>query len=234
MGIKSRTARARRRGVSAPSGGKPFTAKSVGVLAGIVLLSSACAAPGVVPAAQPSAPATDRPAVGAQGVQGRDVGDAVDPLAPRTDAAPVRTAEAPPARMSAGSGRFAVTAPVRFADGVVVTVESVKKGAEDGKGPGVIPGRSYVGYNVRIVNKSTRAIDLSQVVVTMTYGEPARVASPVYQDPTARDFAGTVTPGAAASAVYFFAVPVQDRGKVSTSVDFDPTHAAAVFSGAVG
>ncbi len=122
---------------------------------------------------------------------------------------------------------------MKYSDGVVVTVDTFKKGREAGQGPGVIDGRPYVGFDIRIDNKSSRVIDLSQVVVTVTYGTPARVAAPVYEDPAAQDFTGTVSRNSKASAAYFFAVPLADRENVSVIVDFDGAHAAAVFSGSV-
>ncbi len=204
------------------------------VMVGVVALAGACAAQEAAPPVQPQAPASSGPASELSVGAGRDVGDAVDPLAPSTIAAPVRPGKAAKSRITpATRGSFAV-APVRYPDGVVVWVDVTKSGKEDGKGPGAIPGRSYVGFKIRIDNQSDRAVDLNQVVVTTTYGSPARIAAPVYEDPAALDFTGSVLPGDKAFATYFFAVPVQDRSEVSAAVDLDANHATAVVRGRVG
>ena len=129
------------------------------------------------------------------------------------------------------AGKLAASSRISYPDGVTVTVTSIKKGTESGRGPGVVDGRPYVGFSVQIDNRSKVNVDLTQVVVTTTYGSPARVAAPVYEDAAAQDFSGTVKPGQKASAVYFFAVPAQDRADVTTAVDFDGIHEAAIFRG---
>ncbi len=136
--------------------------------------------------------------------------------------------------MDGTAGRFTAASPVKYPDRVTVSVKSIKPGTEHGQGPGVVDGRSYVGLIVRIDNHSRAVVDLNQVVVTTTYGSPARIAAPVYEDPAAQDFSGAVAPGSQASANYYFAVPAQDRADVTTTVDIDAGHGAAVFRGSVG
>jgi hypothetical protein len=135
--------------------------------------------------------------------------------------------------MRASVGHFAGNVPVTYADGVYVMVESIEKGMEAGKGPGVVNGRPNIGFLVILHNGAGTAIDLNQVVVTTTYGTPARVAAPVYDDARAQDFSGVCQVHKTRSAMYFFAVPTAERGTITLTVDFDARHDAAVFRGTV-
>ena len=101
-----------------------------------------------------------------------------------------------------------------------VTVDRIRRGAESGDGPGEFRGRQYTALALSLTNGSAAAIDLNQVVVTATYGTPARIAAPVYDD-DAVDFSGAVPAGGTATATYLFAIPPQGTAKVTVSVDFD-------------
>ena len=135
-------------------------------------------------------------------------------------------------RVQAASGGLSATKPVRYPDGVAVTVERIRRGAETANGPGEFPGRRYTAVVLSLTSGSAAAIDLNQVVVTATYGTPSRIAAPVY-DGDAVDFSGTVPSGGTATATYLFAVPPLGTARVAVSVDFDGAHVAADFSGAV-
>jgi hypothetical protein len=113
-----------------------------------------------------------------------------------------------------------------------VRVVSIRQAASKGVGPGVFSGSPRTDVAVEIVNGARSELDLSRVVVTMTYGTPAQVASPVYE-PGARDFAGTLPAGGTAKGTYMYSVPTADLAKVTMSVDFDGVHAAATFTGTV-
>lgn len=134
-------------------------------------------------------------------------------------------------RISATRGTF--TSPVRYRDGLRLAVTKVEEGVESGHGPGDFFGRHDTLVTLRLTNKTHKAINLEQVVVQMTYGSPARVASPVYGDNKTVDFAAAVEPGHSATAVYAFAVPVSQRDAVTMRVDFDGLHAVAKFVGSV-
>jgi hypothetical protein len=85
-------------------------------------------------------------------------------------------------------------------------------------------------FTLRFDNGTDKPIDLDEVVVTATYGNPARVARPTYGE-AARDFYGSVKPGAKAGATYSFSVPTDELDGVRLTVDFDGLHAPATFTG---
>lgn len=154
-----------------------------------------------------------------------------DPVAPTTSKPVQRGGAIPTPTVSAKSGSFAPTSPVTYPDGVALVVTDVKQAVESGKGPGMFPGRPLTEIGLTLTNQGTSPIELNHVVVTTTYGSPALLASPVYNDPAARDFSGTVAPGANTTATYVFSVPTAQMGIVTTVVDFDGVHVAGIFTG---
>jgi hypothetical protein len=153
-----------------------------------------------------------------------------DPLA--TDVPALKRPGAKPASQRVTSTPAAFSGQVRYSDGVVLEVLSIAQGASTGKGPGVFVGSPRTALTVKVTNGTGRVLKLEGVVVTLRYGSPQRMASPVYED-AAHDLAGTVAPGKSATAVYMFSIPTKELTKVTMSVDFDGTHAAAVFRGSV-
>jgi hypothetical protein len=124
--------------------------------------------------------------------------------------------------------------PAAYPDGVRLVVSRAAKGIEQGHGPGVHDGREYVRFEIRLTNGTSTRLDLNQVVVTTFYGPTRQLAPPVYTEGTgARDFSGTVAPGASTDAVYAFAVPTSELKDVTMVVDFDGPHVSAVYHGAV-
>lgn len=157
-----------------------------------------------------------------------------DPLAPRSYRPVVRdgsSARRTPATREVGG--FSPAHPVTYPDGISVTVRRYAHGVEKGRGPGVFLGRPYTEIVMSLSNGSTTSLDLNSVVVTATYGSPARIAPPVYEVAAARDFSGTVATGSSANAEYVFAIPTSARRTVVMRVDFDGKHEPAVFSGSV-
>lgn len=134
-------------------------------------------------------------------------------------------------RISGRHGTF--VSPVRYRDGLSLAVTKIAQGVESGHAPGDFYGRHDTLLTIRLTNGTHKAINLEQVVVQMTYGSPARVAPPVYDDSKTRDFAAIVRPGHSAKAVYAFAVPTKQRGAVTMRVDFDGLHTVAKFAGSV-
>ena len=122
------------------------------------------------------------------------------------------------------------TKPVRYVDGTSLQVTAIHQGTVSGQGPGVFPGQPITTFDLRLTNGTTKAIDLNQVVVTATYGNPKRVASPVYSA-SAHDFGGTAAPGASVNATYGFSIPTASLGAVVMFVDFDGVHASGTFEG---
>lgn len=154
-----------------------------------------------------------------------------DPKAPESYRQAKRAGKAAKAAVRANKGGLSEKKPVRYPDGVTVKVRRMKAGAEKATGPGSFPDRSFVSFALALENGSAKPLDLNTVVVSATYGSPARLAAPVYDSESAADFAGTVAPGESASATYNFAIPKGERGDVSVIVDFDSTHAAAELDG---
>lgn len=201
---------------------------------GLVLLCSACAAPGSgdTTGAPPTTAVSSTSSVPA-GQPLASVPKPVDRLAPSAYVPVIRHGNRPSPSVHARAGSFSPAGPATYTDGVSLTVNRVSHRVESGEGPGVFPGRPYTAVFLTLHNRSTKAIDLNQVVVTATYGSPARIASPVYEDPAANDFAGTVRRGGSASATYLFAIPPRGRAGVVMVVDFDGAHVAARFTGAL-
>lgn len=143
-----------------------------------------------------------------------------------------RSGETGAATEAAPTAGFA--APAEYPDGVKVAVTKAAKAVESGTGPGQFNGRELIVVDLQVTNGSSAAIDLNQVVITTTYGQSRQIAPAVYPgNITVNDFSGSVAAGATATARYAFAVPAADLGLVSMTVDFDASHASAIFTGAV-
>jgi hypothetical protein len=154
-----------------------------------------------------------------------------DAAAPPNYQPVIRNGNRPQPKVTANRGGFSAATPVNFPDGVSVKVDKVAQGVEQGEGPGVFRGRPHSAFTLSLTNGSTGPIDLTQVVVTTTYGSPAKLASPVYGVAAAADFTGTVAPGATATATYVFAIPPGQAKSTVMTVDFDDVHAAATLTG---
>lgn len=185
--------------------------------------SAAPAIVGQVPAPGGAGPGPDD--------EGGGVAAPADPAAPAVVKQVLRPGKPGRAKTSANRGGFTMTTPATFPDGVAVRVVKVTKSVEQGVGPGVFKGRPHTALTLSLTNGSPVPLDVAQVVVTTTYGSPPLVASPVYEDPNAADFTGTVAPGAVATATYVFAIPPAQARSAVTTVDFDNDHAAATFTG---
>lgn len=198
------------------------------VIVTLVLLCSACAARESIPAV-PAANPTDSPSTP---TQPRKDYTPPDPEAPSTYRQVTRNGRKPNPTIGAKSGGLSERAVVKYSDGVWLRVDRIRHGVEQGQGPGAFANRPYTAITLSLHNRSSRTIDLTQVVVTATYGSPARMASAVYEDSAARDFGTRVGAGGSASATYVFAIPRDQLGKVGITVDFDGSHVAAKFAGA--
>jgi hypothetical protein len=134
--------------------------------------------------------------------------------------------------VSAPTAKF--NAPVRYPDGVRLDITKAELGTETGHGPGVMAGREYVRFTVKLTNSSSKAVNLNEVVVTTFYGATKQLAAPVYTESAGTfDFSGIVKAGASTTALYAFAVPTKQLNSVTMVVDFDGLHSSATYSGAV-
>ncbi len=206
----------------------------------MLVLASACAAPsGAGSATAGAAPSAlveaDRsgPAVDPVGTSESGRAGSLDRLAPSTSLPIARGGKSGRQTVRGERGNFSAGAPVKYPDGLSVTVDRFAHGVEKGDGPGAFAGREYTAMTLTVRNRSKAPVDLNQVVVTTTYGWPERIAAPVYQDSLAGDFSGTVKPGGSVSATYLFAIPAAESGRVVTVIDFDKVHTAATFAGPV-
>ena len=137
--------------------------------------------------------------------------------------------------VEAKAGRLAKAASVKYSDGVVLKVRTITQGIEKEQGPGAFPDRPYTAVTIVIDNRSTKTVNLSQVVVTATYGSsPTRVAAPVYADSATKDFSGALSAGGKEAASFAFAIPTEQSTKVVVTVDFDDVHQPAIFTGVAG
>ena len=199
-------------------------------------------APVPAPTTQPGTRATADPASGdptpadststdpesADSTPARPLTRAPDPVAPAT-VKPVGRTSSATKRVTAPAGTL--TGGLRYPDGVKVTVSKITQSTTTGEGPGSINGAPKTTFALRLDNDSSSVVDVSQVVVRLSYGRsPARLAPPVYGTDAA-DFTGTVPPGKSTAATYAFSIPASKLSRVTLSVDIDARHAPAVLNG---
>lgn len=134
------------------------------------------------------------------------------------------------ARVKAAESGF--TSTVDYGDGVTISTTDFNRGTVTSRGAGVPTGAPFVVFSVTLQNGSAAPLDLSAVVMTLRYGADEAAAAPLYTDVPARDFSGTVAPGAKASAVYAFQLP-HNVTDAALYVDIDGSHAPATFTGSI-
>jgi hypothetical protein len=132
--------------------------------------------------------------------------------------------------VQATNGDFTTTST--WSDGATIRVAEAHQQVTSGTGPGELAGQPQTVFSLELVNGTDKPLDLNTVVVQATYGSGPTQASPIY-DQTSADFGGTLAPGDTATAVYSFAIPADQLGDVTLSVDVDGFRFPAVFSGAV-
>ncbi|WP_377644498.1 DUF4352 domain-containing protein [Oryzobacter terrae] len=137
-----------------------------------------------------------------------------------------------PATPTVSAAPAAFDKAVAYPDGLRLTVGKVTSGVESGQGLGAFAGREFAVFEVRLENRTSKALDLQAVVVTATYGAKNLVAERVYADDVdAKDFGGTLAAGKTAGARYAFAVPKASLNRTRLVVDFDGVHTSAEFRG---
>ena len=151
-------------------------------------------------------------------------------MAPSTYAPVRRSGKQPKDRVHGNRAKIGSTTRVTYDDGVRLQVKLAQRRSEQGAGPGSFPGRGLTVAKVSFTNGSKATVDLTQVVVTTTYGKPARIAAPVYQTATTTDLTGVVAPGATATGEYAFAI-ANKKAPITITVDWAGSHAPAVFTG---
>ena len=113
--------------------------------------------------------------------------------------------------------------------GMAFRLEQLEAVDGEANGPGEIAGPA-VRVTVVATNDSPSPVLLEGVVVDLTYGAENTSAAPL-SGPGALRFSGEVAPGASATGVYVFEVPVDQRGVVSVIVGYAAAVSPVVFQG---
>ena len=90
-----------------------------------------------------------------------------------------------------------------------------------------------VRLSIRLTNTGTKNLDLTSVVVNAYYGSAGTPGIQINGDPASKPFTGSLKPGAKATAVFVFNMPVSKRGDATITVSPSPTLPIAVFAGSV-
>lgn len=156
--------------------------------------------------------------------------------APAGEGATTTTATpAPGSLVTVPTGTVPVADPIppdevgEFGTGVtaeIVTLEAVEGVAQL---PGEISGPA-VRVRVRLANGSDAVVNLSRVLVDVSYG-PDRTPGLALGEPDAEPFIGELAAGDTAEGVYVFGVPLDARDQVQISVSYDVTAPILVFEG---
>lgn len=123
----------------------------------------------------------------------------------------------------------AIDKPVKFTDGVQLSIEKITHGRVSDEGPGAVKGPT-TSFTLKLRNGSSHPINLNAVIVTAVFGSPGRLSAPVALAQS-QDFAGTVKPGKSATAIYSFMLSEAQAQQLSIHVDLDGKHSVAVFTG---
>lgn len=200
--------------------------------------SSASAAPNAVagltstPTSGPGDDGTQSSSTQQKLPKGASTATPSDPLASPSVTAVRRGAGPARPTIAVTGGAKPFTQPIKYADGLRLTITRMTQGTVTGQGPGVVAGRSVTDFHVTLTNGTKKPLLFDAVVVTVRYGSPARLAHLVY-DKNSVDFASTVRPGRSGTAVYGFSVPTTALRNVTMTVDLDGLHQLATFKGNV-
>lgn len=99
----------------------------------------------------------------------------------------------------------------------------------EANGPGEIAGPA-IRVTVEATNDTGAPVLLETVVVDLVYGSEKSSAAPL-SGPGVVRFSGELAPGASATAVYVFDVPVDQRAEVSVVVSYAASVSPVVFTG---
>lgn len=112
--------------------------------------------------------------------------------------------------------------------GVLVTLPSIKAIQAKGRGPGEVSGPA-LAVTVRVRNDRSTAVDLGNAVVNLTAadGSPGSMMT----GPPADPLPARVGSGKAATGVYVFAVPVDQRDPIVVEASIGADIPTAVFRG---
>ncbi|BDZ51949.1 hypothetical protein GCM10025867_41900 [Frondihabitans sucicola] len=111
---------------------------------------------------------------------------------------------------------------------VDVALKGVAAVSGKGDGVGEVSGPS-LRFTVTIANHSSKLLDLSSTVVSVTYGSDDTPSNELVSNRKA--FAPTVAAGATGQATYTFPIPVAQRSDVRITVDYGVSIPSVVFAG---
>ena len=162
-------------------------------------------------------------------------GSGATPTDGPTSSTPTTEPSTPPTSPAPGATESPQPVPIE-SPGVItqgLTAQIIGIEAVDGvaEGPGEVAGPS-IRFTVTITNGTTSAVDLTSTVVTVDYG-PDRIPAGQLYNPGASPMPTTVAAGSAASGVYVFSIPLDQRGLVNITVDYSVGIPPLVFSGPV-
>lgn len=113
--------------------------------------------------------------------------------------------------------------------GMTFRVEQLEAVEGEAAGPGEIAAPA-VRVTVVATNGGTEPVLMQSVVVDLTAGDDAASAPPL-SGPGVERFVGELAPGASATGVYVFDVPIERRGRVAILVSYLASVSPVVFEG---
>ncbi|MGN6407164.1 MAG: hypothetical protein ACTHMH_02365 [Curtobacterium sp.] len=139
---------------------------------------------------------------------------------------PALTASGPQPTKSA-----ALSSPAAIRADLVAAVTKTEAVQGKANGPGEIAGPA-VRFTIRITNRTSAAVNLSNTVVNAYYGISRDPAIPL-DGPGASAFPRSVAAGGTATGVFVFNIPTADRSRVDVTVDTSVRNPVVAFQGAV-
>lgn len=183
-----------------------------------------------LPPPSPSSQAPSSQAPSSQAPSADPAESATRPASPRPVGRSSTSTSTSTSRFPATTG--SLVTPARWRDGLSVKITNTTIGKTAGVGPGARVGEPFVTFTMQLANASTRAIDISQVVVGVSYGASAAEATPVYDD-SMTDFSGTLKSSASTTARYAFELPDPKNADVVVTIDVDAAHDVATMKGRI-
>lgn len=191
-----------------------ITAAAVVLLAGAAVTVAVLAQQdGARPAVSPSSSPSDRPATSPKPSDAAGDPSATPPVDPSIPADPV-----------------VIDQPADISPGLTAAITGLESVAGEAKRPGEVAGPA-VRVTVQITNSTSAPVSLLTTVVTAYYGADQTPALEL-GSPGASPMPTEVAAGAAATGVYVFTVPSDERGNVRVMVDYSVDVQPLVFQGA--
>ena len=129
------------------------------------------------------------------------------------------------------SAPVAINAPATLQPGVTATIAGLEAVAGEAVVPGEIAGPA-IRFTVTVTNQSAQALSLENAFIHVE-GGAKRVPAQQLSGPGATRFPASVDPGATASAVFVFSLPLDQRGQVRIYLNHQVSSPIAAFTGAV-